>query len=213
MGSNSLSSKSQAVLSNFGLNGFWRIVIFGLSWSKLCCWELFLPSWNFCGCPTHQAPKPALFFPGWNSVLRPLVVWNLIDPWMLPILWRQGLEKKRGKKVEWCSWNSCQFANEAKRAWGKLGPSCRAHQSLKKSKNALGEVSIRPAHKNTGLSPLKPFLSWILPISFSLCCIWELRPTCAALSPQNSPGYECQLCQIFVPLQLSPQHGFIGSVF
>lgn len=90
----------------------------------------------------------------------------------LPILWRHGLENKREKQ-----WNGapgtpeasgelgsgCQLANEAKRAWVKLEPSCRAHQSLRRSKNALGEVSIRSAHKNTGLWPLKPFLSWILP--------------------------------------------------
>lgn len=53
--------------------------------------------------------------------------------------------------------------------------------------NALGEVSMRAAHKNTGLWPLKPFLSWILPLSFSLCCIWETEANIAAPFPSEQP--------------------------
>lgn len=113
----------------------------------------------------------------------------------LPILWRHGLENKREK-----GWNDapgtpqalgelgpgCQFADEAKRPWVKLGPSCRAHQSLRKSKTALGDVLIRPAHKNTELWPLKPFLFLDFSHSLLSAAFGRLRPACAAVSPQSS---------------------------
>lgn len=108
------------------------------------------------------------------------MVWNLCEPRVLHCQFFGGMDLKiKGKKggmmllellKPWESWD--QAVRLLMRQRVKLGPSCRAHQSLRKSKTALGDVLIRPAHKNTELWPLKPFL--FLDFSHSLLSLLHL---------------------------------------
>lgn len=148
------------------------------------------------------------------------MVWNPIDPWVLACQFFGDMDLKIKEKNDGMvllellkpheSWDQAVslLMRQREPEWN-LGPLAKPTRAWGNPRLHWERFQLDLPTKIQGFDLSNPFFPGLFPFPSLSAAFRRLRAACAALSPQISPGYDCQLNQIFIPFQLSPQHGFI----